>query len=169
MADAMDPVPSYCRKSTLILGCGNVLLGDDGFGPEVAACLEDRYPVPKHVGVLDAGTGVRDILLDLSLSRERPKRVVLVDAVDGGRPAGTISTPSLDSLPKRKVRDISPHLAPTSSLLMELKDLRMVDVFLVTVQPTRLPGKVQPGLSRPVREAVPRACELIARSFFHHA
>jgi len=25
-------LPAYCRKPTLIVGCGNVLYGDDGFG-----------------------------------------------------------------------------------------------------------------------------------------
>ena len=168
MAEALKHVPEYCRKATLILGCGNVLLGDDGFGPEVIAYLQSHYPIPEDVAVVDAGTGAGEILLDLALSDEKPKRLVLVDALDSGQSAGTISVLSLESLPQRGGRSFSPHQMPTS-LLKELEELSKVEVILLTAQPQRLPQEVQPGLSAPVREAVPRACEFIARNFFCHA
>ncbi|MDP2952919.1 MAG: hydrogenase maturation protease [Chloroflexota bacterium] len=169
MAEPVDLTPEYCSKSILILGCGNVLLGDDGFGPEVVAYLESHYPIPENVAVLDAGTGVGDILLDVALADRKPRKLVLVDVLDRGQEPGDIAVQPLDGPPQRSGRNISPHQAPTSSLLKELEALGKVEVLLLTVQPLLIPQEVQPGLSDPVRGAVPRACDLIARSFFGHA
>ena len=44
------------RKPVRILGVGNVLMGDDGFGPYVARTLGARYELPEHVEVQDVGT-----------------------------------------------------------------------------------------------------------------
>lgn len=168
MAEAINAVPEYCRKATLILGCGNVLLGDDGFGPEVIAYLERHYSIPQDVALVDAGTGVQEVLLDLALSPQKPKRMVLVDAMESGQAAGSIRTFPLDDLPQSKRRSFSPHQAPTSALLRELEELSGVEVTLLTVQPQQIPQDVQPGLSPPLQEAVPRACQLIVRRFFSH-
>jgi coenzyme F420 hydrogenase subunit delta len=160
-------IPEYCRKGTLILGCGNVLLGDDGFGPEVIAYLQSHYPLPEDVALLDAGTGVQGILLDVALCQQKPRRLVLVDVLDRGQPPGTISTLRVDSLPPGRGADFYPHLGPTSSLLRELERLSGLEIVLLTVQSEGLPQEVNPGLSAPVQEAVPQACEFIVRRFFH--
>jgi coenzyme F420 hydrogenase subunit delta len=46
-------------KSTLVFGWGNILFGDDGFGPAVVKYLQDNYPLPEEVLALDAGTSYR--------------------------------------------------------------------------------------------------------------
>ena len=45
-------LPDFCRKPTLILGCGNVLFGDDGFGCALVEALEARGAVPDDVCLL---------------------------------------------------------------------------------------------------------------------
>ena len=55
-------------KSVVVFGCGNILYGDDGFGPAVIKHLQENYPLPADVLVLDVGTSIRDILFDLVLS-----------------------------------------------------------------------------------------------------
>jgi len=52
----------YCVKPVLILGCGNILFGDDGFGPKVVEYLEQNYPIPENAEVINAGCSVRNIL-----------------------------------------------------------------------------------------------------------
>jgi len=47
----MSYVPECYQKSTLILGCGNTLFGDDGFGPAVIHFLEKHFKVPKDVSI----------------------------------------------------------------------------------------------------------------------
>jgi coenzyme F420 hydrogenase subunit delta len=53
------------EKSILIFGCGNILWGDDGFGPAVIQCLNEQYRLPADVLALDVGTSIRDLLFDL--------------------------------------------------------------------------------------------------------
>jgi len=39
-------LPDFCRKPTVVLGVGNILFGDDGFGCAVVDYVESHYPVP---------------------------------------------------------------------------------------------------------------------------
>src|ERR1019366_7213273 len=79
----IDPsdLPVYCRTPTLVLGIGNLLFGDDGFGCAVVDYLEAHYQVPEAVCLLDAGTGVRSLLFTLCLSPARPQRLLILDAI----------------------------------------------------------------------------------------
>ena len=47
------------NKRVLIFGCGNVLFGDDGFGPQVVEYLTQHYKLPSDVYALDVGTSIR--------------------------------------------------------------------------------------------------------------
>jgi hydrogenase maturation protease len=78
-------LPDFCRKPTLVLGCGNILFGDDGFGCAVVDYIEAHYRVPEAVCLLDVGTGVRKLLFTLCLSPARPERLLILDAIDAGR------------------------------------------------------------------------------------
>lgn len=81
----MDEKRMNGTNETLILGIGNVLLGDEGVGVHVIRALEKEC-VPANVRLLDGGTGGFHLLEYL---QEYP-RVVLIDATLDGRPAGTI-------------------------------------------------------------------------------
>ena len=70
----------------VVIGIGNVLLGDDGFGPNVIGILQAKWEFPDTVELIDAGTPGLD-LADLLCDREA---VILVDAVTtGGAPGQT--------------------------------------------------------------------------------
>ena len=153
-------------KSILILGCGNVLFGDDGFGPAVAECLPRNSVVPAEVCVLNAGTSVREILFDVILSDKKPSKIVIVDAMDCGLEPGELFAPDIDSLPGIKLDSFSLHQLPTSNLLRELRDLCDVKVVVVACQVSCTPEEVSPGLSNPVEAAVGRAVEILAREHF---
>lgn len=149
-------------KPLLVLGCGNTLFGDDGFGPEVVRHLEAAQDLPAAVGVLDAGTGVRDLLFDLVLLSERPAAIVVVDAVsDTGRPPGTLMELEVERLPAAKTTDFSLHQFPSVNLLRELKQQAGVAVRVLVVQTEVIPDQVRPGLSGPVAAAVPAACRWV--------
>ena len=60
-----------------ILGLGNVLMGDDGFGPTVLHDLEARWEMPEGVEVHDLGTPGLDLIPFLSGADV----VVIVDTV----------------------------------------------------------------------------------------
>lgn len=149
-------------KRTLVLGCGNVLYGDDGFGPAVAGALAERYPIPADAAVLDLGLATRGFVFDVLLSSTRPARIVIVDAMErAGRRPGELFEVPLDELSREKVDDFSFHQGPTSNLLRELRDLCGVDIVIVSCQPERIPAEMERGLSAPVQAAADRAAALI--------
>lgn len=169
---AADPViPEYCRKPVLVLGCGNVLFGDDGLGAAVIQRLlsEVHGARADDVCLLDVGTAARKVLFTLALSEVRPRCLLVVDAVDVGKAPGEVFTLSLDELPVTKTDDFSMHQVPTSNLLRELRDACGVTVEIVSCQVGSIPEAVRPGLSVEVLQAVPEICRNIWERVDGHA
>jgi len=152
-----EAIPFYVRARCLILGCGNVLYGDDGFGPAVASRLADGL-LPAGTAVLDAGTGARNVLFDLLLAERGPEQLIVVDAVNRGRRPGELFLLDLDEIPLEKRDDFSLHQAPTSNLLAELREKRGTNVTVVACQSAWIPGEMASGLSPEVEAAVGPAC-----------
>ena len=162
----MEDSPVYCNKSTIIFGCGNILFGDDGFGPAVVEELLRNYSIPNDLCVINAGTSVRDILFNIELDEKKPNIIIIVDAVDIGRKPGEIFEIDLDEIPEKKIDDFSMHQMPTSNLLRELRDLCDVEVRVLSCQVEHIPEEVEPGLSETLKNKVSEMCEMIAKNFF---
>ena len=158
--------PEWYDKSVLILGCGNILIGDDGFGPAVAQCLRNDFTIPADVCVFDAGTSVRQILFDTVLSDKKPSKIVIVDAMDCARDPGELFMLDIDSLPEIKLDDFSMHQIPTSNLLRELRDHCGIEIIVIACQVANACDSVNPGLSKLVEAAVKPAAESIANEHF---
>jgi len=156
-----EALPEHCVCETLVVGCGNDLFGDDGFGPAVARRLCEMPDAPRGVCAIDVGTSVREVLFDVLLGPVRPRRILVVDAVDLGREPGDVWSMEASELPEIKLDDFSMHQLPTSNMLRELDDLAGVEVTCVVGQVSAFPREVQPGLSAPVRRAVDRAAEMV--------
>jgi len=158
-ACAIDPsdLPDFCSKPTLVLGVGNLLFGDDGFGCAVIEYLESHCKVPDDVCLLDVGTGVRKLLFTLCLSPIRPQQLILVDAIDAGRTPGEIFEIDPSDIPLAKLDDFSLHQLPTSNMLRELQESCAVKVRVLACQTGPLPVEMCQGLSQAVSDAVPRA------------
>jgi coenzyme F420 hydrogenase subunit delta len=162
----LEDLPEYCNKSTIIFGCGNILFGDDGFGPAVVEKLIQSYTIPEDVCVINAGTSVRDILFNIELDEKKPDTIVIVDAVDIGKRPGEIFEIDLDEIPEKKIDDFSMHQMPTSNLLRELRDLCDVEVRILSCQVEHIPEEVEPGLSEILKEKVKEMCDKIVKDFF---
>jgi len=147
----------------VILGCGNILFGDDGFGSSVAERLQDSALLPNNVSVINAGTGVRGILFDLVVNEKRPRKVIVIDAIDAKRRPGEIFKIDLEEIPKNKVDDFTVHGMPTSNLLRELRDHCDVEVIVIVGQVDHIPETVKPGLSDTLTRSVPVAVEEVLK------
>ncbi len=153
-----------CTKKVLILGCGNVLMGDDGFGPAVIKTLNQQHRLPDYAHAEDVGTSVRDILFNITLLEKRPEHIVILDAVDSpGRTGGEVFEISVDDIPEQKIIDYSFHQFPTTNMLRELQELCGVKVTVIVAQTARKLERVGPGLSKPMRAAVREAAEKVER------
>src|SRR6185436_77756 len=76
------------RRANMInvLGIGNVLMGDDGFGPAVVRAFDAAYQAGPNVGVVDIGTPG----LDLMPWFADVDQLVIVDTVKSSLPPGTM-------------------------------------------------------------------------------
>ena len=153
---------SALEKSVLIFGCGNILFGDDGFGPAVVQQLQEQHRLPEDILAQDVGTGIREILFDLALSEKKPRKLIILDAVEyPDRTPGEVFEISVDGIPAKKTADFSLHQFPTVNILKELKEEAAIDIHIVVAQVAHLPEQVQPGLSEEVSRSVPQACRLV--------
>ncbi len=83
---SLSKKPDFSKKSgfsTLILGLGNPLRGDDGVGTAVISALQ-TFNLPPNVDLVDGGTSGLEIVLLLKAYR----RVIVVDAADVGKRPG---------------------------------------------------------------------------------
>ncbi|MCU0593777.1 MAG: hydrogenase maturation protease [Desulfobacterales bacterium] len=155
----LKPVAEF---DCLVLGCGNPLIGDDGFGPAVIEHLEKNYLLPDSVAAIDCGTSIRDILFDLLLSPQKPRKMIVIDVTDSPDLApGEIREIEIEQIRPEKIGDFSLHQFPTTNMLNEIKEETPIDVRVFVAQIAGLPSEVKPGLSDPVRAAIPVMCERI--------
>lgn len=137
------------------------MFGDDGFGPNVAEELQKNYNLPEDIVVINAGSSVRNILFDITLSERRPRKIIIVDAVDAAKTPGEIFELPIDEIPEKKIDDFSMHQLPTSNLLKELKDFCKVDIVIIACQVENIPEEVTASISKKITDAIPEVCKRI--------
>ncbi len=150
------------KRKSLILGCGNIFRGDDGFGPRVAEYIvEKRLADESSVEVLDVGLGVSRILLDILSDEEKPSKIILVDALHQTGRVGEVKILSLNDVPS--VRGSSPsHSFPNREMLAKLEEMG-VKISIVVCVAGYLPEEVSVVMSKEVEEAIPKAAALAVK------
>jgi hydrogenase maturation protease len=106
-------MPDGDTLSVLVLGIGNVLMGDDSIGVRVVDELERRYQIPEGVEVLDGGTSGFELLSHI---RNR-KSLIIIDALKNGMSPGTVMRVEGEDVPARFMNRISPHQLGLSDVL----------------------------------------------------
>ena len=150
-------------KKNLVFGCGNILFGNDGFGPEVAYKIEQADTLPDCVLVMDAGTGIRDLVFDLLLMATPPELVMIIDAITvPDRRHGEVFTIDVAKVPKKKLADFSLHQCPSSNLLAQLAQ-RGTKVEVIAMNTEFIPDEISPGLCPAAEEAVEEAAQLVIK------
>jgi hydrogenase maturation protease len=151
-------------KKILIAGIGNIFLGDDGFGVEVAGRLAN-HSFPSGVRVADFGIRGFDLAYALM---EGYETTILVDAYPGEGQPGTLFViePELQKLQSEESQQgfIEPHaMNPLNVLRMAQKmGGELKRVLVVGCVPATLgPEEGQMGLSEPVATAVDESVKLV--------
>jgi coenzyme F420 hydrogenase subunit delta len=154
----------FLKKPIIILGCGNILFGDDGFGPAVVEYLENHYSLPETVLLQDMGTSIQEFLFDLTIAPYKPKRVIIIDALSQeGRVPGELFEIDLSQFPQNKISSRPIHQFPSVNQIQELAGLTGTQFRILVVQSQFLPENVSPGLSQTVQAAVPLACDWLMK------
>jgi len=145
---------------TLILGIGNLLMGDEGVGVHAINRLESEYRdrLPSGVRLLDGGVAGFHLLGEI----EEADRLVIIDATMDGRPPGTIDRirPRFSS---DYPRTLSAHDIGLKDLLdvLYLSQKRVPDVTLYTVSVEFLPESLTTALSESVSASLHALCEKV--------
>ncbi len=148
------------RRQALVLGIGNVLWADEGFGVRAVEALHATYAFPEGVDVLDGGT--QGIYLFDAIASAR--YVVVLDAIDFGLAPGTLRVFRDAEVPAWGALKMSPHQTGFSEVLAlaQLRGEAPEHVTLVGVQPENL-DDLGGSLVEAVRARIPEAVDIAAR------
>ena len=148
------------RCEALVLGIGNLLWADEGFGVRAVEALHAAYAFPDAVALVDGGT--QGLYLYPFVASAR--RVLVFDAIDFHLPAGTIKVLRDGDVPAWSVTRMSPHQNGFNDVLAlaQLRGESPERVTLVGVQPQELEdlgGSVRTS----VKARIPAAVDIAAR------
>jgi len=163
-SDEFPQISAVQKPTILVAGIGNIFLGDDAFGVEVARRLANRE-LPESVRVADFGIRGFDLAFALQDGYEI---TILLDACPHGEAPGTLYViePDLKVLddPDTPQAVIEAHaMNPVSVLRMaQAMNIELKNVLLVGCEPETLGGEEgQMGLSAAVEAAVEQAVQLV--------
>jgi coenzyme F420 hydrogenase subunit delta len=143
----------------VIVGVGNPLFGDDGFGPAV---IEEmlKLSLPDNVTIQDGGAGAPHFIFNF-LDPEVTKKLIVVDISDFNAKPGTIT-----KIPGSKLKSgsyIDPHSWDGADQLCRIRD--HIDTIVILCQPAKVPEQGDDGvemqLSEEVQNAIPKTIQVI--------
>ena len=146
----------------LVVGVGNVLQGDDGFGVELANRLMERTDIPEAVKIIETGIGGMTIVQELMLGYQA---LLILDAYKNKGQPGQLYLlepviPDLSHLKPHELRDYfsDTHYATPMralNLLSRVGELPET-INIVGCEPEQI-DDMKLGLSEAVSKAVPKA------------
>jgi coenzyme F420 hydrogenase subunit delta len=149
----------------MIIGCGNPLQTDDGFGPAVIAAMK-KLALPEHVKTIDAGLAGPHYLFTMMAQSNAPvKKMVIVDILDFGGEPGQITRITPDLLSPGSYTD--PHSWGLKEPLQVLKHRMDIVIFGCQPKSTEISQITDESpdseywVTEPVKKAIPRAVHLV--------
>jgi hydrogenase maturation protease len=149
----------------LIIGIGNLLWADEGFGVRAVEAMHRLYEWPGNVRLMDGGT--QGLYL---VQHVREADILIVfDAVDYGLPPGTIKLVEGDEVPKfLGAKKISLHQTGFQEVLAtaELLGGATQHLYLIGVQPVELDdfgGSLRDEMKARIGPAIQHAIDFLAR------
>ena len=143
-------------KPILILGVGNILLTDEGFGVHVIEHLRS-IPLPDDVELFDGGTAGAD-LIDVLADR---RKVIIIDTVQSDQPPGTILKFKIDDLLPQHEGIMSMHNLgiPETLTMTKLLACHPAEVIFIAIKP----GYISCGLTltKHISDQIPKTIQLI--------
>lgn len=145
-------------KRTLIMGIGNLLLGDDGVGVHAVKALAQRE-LPPEVQLLDVGTAFLDALPFL----EDVERIIIIDAFRADGQPGTLYDFPLEQCAPRTMQGL--HDFDIFAMLAMARNPNPVRVCVLGVEPQRIDWCM--ALSPCVSDALPALLDAVCAKIAH--
>ena len=151
------------HSEVLVLGIGNLLWADEGFGVRAVEALHAAFEFPRAVTLQDGGT--------LGLMLYEPvasaRRVLVFDAIDFGLPPGTLRVQRNGEVPAWGRTKLSPHQTGFNDVLAlaQMNGRTPDEIVAIGVQPVELNdfgGSLRPSVRNRLPEAVRLAADQLA-------
>jgi hydrogenase maturation protease len=151
--------------SICVLGIGNLLWADEGFGVRCVEALQQRHEFAPHVSLVDGGTQGLYLIQHVQAA----ERLVIFDAIDYGLEPGTLKLVRDDEVPRfLGAKKMSLHQTGFQEVLSlaQLTGRYPAQVLLIGCQPQELEdygGSLRPVVKAAMDEALALAVAEIAR------
>lgn len=155
---AVDPVDPFAPQEDLIvvLGIGNVLWADEGFGVRCVESLQQHWDFGPSVRLVDGGTQGLYLIQHVQAARQ----LLIFDAIDYGLAPGTLKLVENDEVPRfLGAKKMSLHQTGFQEVLMlaQLTEQFPEQVLLIGCQPEELEdygGSLRPVVRQALDDAV---------------
>lgn len=157
LAKKVSPAEEHHAKPgrIVIAGFGNILMGDDGIGVRVIEALAARE-LPEKVVLVDGGTAPMDVLDLLGPS----DTLIVIDALNGGKPAGTIYKLTLEEVSGNQGSFSLHEMGVLEALgFAALSGREPASTLIYGIEPGRVAEGLQ--LSEIVKESIPNIVKVI--------
>jgi len=146
------------NKTFLIIGLGNILLGDEGAGVRVIERINEGCTLPENITTMDAGTAGYK-LLDYMGGVDR---LILIDAVRGGKPPGTIYRLNYDDIKNQPNIKLSGHQIDLPEVLALAEKLgKLPELVLIGIEPMMIDYGME--LSKEVAGSIESVIDVVFR------
>jgi hydrogenase maturation protease len=148
--------PGDKQETICVLGIGNVLWADEGFGVRCIEALQRRYEFAPHVQLVDGGTQGLYLIQHV----QEATRLLIFDAIDYGLLPGTLKTVADDEVPRfMGAKKMSLHQTGFQEVLMLalLTEKYPKSVLLIGCQPEELDdygGSLRPCVKQAMEQAL---------------
>ncbi|MBQ6298057.1 MAG: HyaD/HybD family hydrogenase maturation endopeptidase [Selenomonadaceae bacterium] len=153
---------SLFTAENTVLGIGNIILSDEGFGVRVVEYLEKNFTFPENVQLIDGGT----LGVELTHFITGTQRLLIIDSIDGGAEPGKIFHLRDDEIKKHFAQKISAHEVGIQEVLtiLELTNKKIPHIELIGAQPFSLEAgtKLTPQMSKLVPTFADKAVEILS-------
>jgi len=153
----MNPVDCGDAPETIVvLGIGNLLWADEGFGVRCIEALQQRYEFAPHVQLIDGGTQGLYLIQHVQAAG----KLLIFDAIDYGLAPGTLKLVENDEVPRfMGAKKMSLHQTGFQEVLMLalLTERYPTDVLLVGCQPEEIDdygGSLRPVVRDAMEDAL---------------
>ena len=152
-------------ETICVLGIGNVLWADEGFGVRCIEALQSRYEFAPHVQLIDGGTQGLYLIQHV----QQASRLLIFDAIDYGLTPGTLKTVEGEDVPRfMGAKKMSLHQTGFQEVLMlaQLTEQFPRDVLLIGCQPEELDdygGSLRPKVRHAMEDALALGVDALRR------
>lgn len=143
------------KRPILVVGVGNSIQMDDGIGVHVIEEMKKNL-LPENIELFDGGTAGYDLLGVI----EGRKKIIVIDAVKGQHPPGTLYKFSPDDIPAENNYDSLHQLGIIEALkLAGLQNKAPDQTVIIGVEPEKIDWGL--SLTSVVKDKIPRIINMV--------